>query len=281
MELSGKTKIFAVLGHPVAHTLSPAMHNANFRSLGMDAAYVAFDVLPEALPGVLTSMQAMGFGGASLTMPLKEVAFRTLPHLDVSARKAGAVNTVRFGENGMEGWNTDGEGLLRAIRDAFGCGLAGLRVFVIGCGGAGRTAAAMAVQDGAAEVVLANRDPGRSARLAESLASDVVSISKPEEWAVHCRACDVVLHCTTVGMKAGEASLLPHEAFRPGQIAMDLIYVEPETPFMRAAKAGGARTANGLGMLLHQGIRQFEIWTGFVADASAMRAALEKAVYGT
>src|SRR5262245_12670128 len=127
--LSGHTKPYAVLGHPIGHTMSPIMHNASIESLGLDAIYLAFDVAPARLLDVLPAMQSMGFGGVNLTIPLKEVAYRGLKQLDESARLLGAVNTVQFTEHGMIGHNTDGYGFLKAMEEAFGEPVKGAAVF--------------------------------------------------------------------------------------------------------------------------------------------------------
>lgn len=281
MHLSGHTKPYAVLGHPIGHTLSPVMHNASFAALGLDAIYLAFDVAPEKLLDVLPAMQAMGFGGVNLTIPLKEVAFRGLSRLDASARLLGAVNTVQFTSEGPVGHNTDGYGFLKALDEAFGEPLAGAKVFVLGCGGAGRAVALMCAGEGIAEIVLAEVDETKRKAVASELIAlyPRVKVTHARDAATACRACDVVVQATPVGMKPTDAPLLGPEAFREGQRAFDLIYMYPDTVFTAMAKRGGARAANGFGMLLHQGARAFTIWTGTEPDVPAMRAALQHAVY--
>ncbi|MGD9875003.1 MAG: shikimate dehydrogenase [Kiritimatiellia bacterium] len=282
MRISGKTKPYAVLGHPIGHTLSPVMHMAAFEALGMDAVYLALDVAPDKLMQVLPAMQAMGFGGANLTVPLKEIAFRGLKHLDETAKQAGAVNTVAFKDENISGFNTDGEGLLRALREAFGTGAEGLSVFVLGTGGAGRAAALSCARDGAKAVTLFDLDRARSERVAGEIrtAAGGISVSvlneSPEAGA---QAADLIIQATPVGMKPGEAAPLKPDAFRKGQFVYDLIYMYPETLLLMAARKAGAKTANGLGMLLHQGAAAFEIWTGVKPPVDVMRKALENEVY--
>lgn len=285
MNISGHTQPFAVLGHPIGHTLSPVMHNASFAALGLDAIYLAFDVKPERLMAVLPAMRSMGFGGVNLTIPHKEVAFRGLEKLDDSAKLLGAVNTVQFAEEGLVGHNTDGFGFLRALDEAFGRNTKGDAVFVLGSGGAGRAVALMSAQAGAREVTLADLDRARSERVGEEIqghfpAVKVHVVATPVEQAAAARKADLVVQATPVGMKPTDLSLLPPEAFREGQRAFDLIYHVAETVFMKSAQAGGAQASNGLGMLLHQGARAFHIWTGMEPSVPAMRQALEKAVYG-
>lgn len=283
--ISGRTKVFAVLGHPIEHTLSPAMHNAAFTELGLDAVYVAFDVHPDDLPAVLKAMTTMKFGGANLTIPLKEVACRCLERLDDSARALGAVNTVKFDPQGPTGFNTDGQGFLRAFREAFGRGPSQLSVFILGAGGAGRAVALTLAGEGVLSIALADADRARAEKLRVELETqyfiqDVTVARTPEEITRVCRAADIVVQATPVGMKATDPSPLPAEAFRAGQFAFDLVYMYPETAFMRAARKGGAKAANGLGMLLHQGAYAFEIWTGVKPPLEPMRRVLEKSVYG-
>jgi shikimate dehydrogenase len=283
MKIGSKTKVFAVLGHPIGHTFSPAMHNAALAALHLDGLYCAFDVAPEALLNVLPAMRAMGLGGVNLTVPLKEVAFRGLPELDASARRLGAVNTVEFTAGGMVGHNTDGYGFLRAHEEAFGCNVKGASVFVLGSGGAGRAVALMCGEAGASAVTLGDLDRDRCEKVAAEIRSAfpacvVRVVQDAAGWPAAVRAAELVVQATPVGMKADDTALLRPDAFRSGQRLLDLIYWFPETVHMAAARAGGATAANGLGMLLHQGARAFEIWTKQAAPVAAMRAALEAAL---
>jgi len=277
-------KKLAVLGHPIGHTLSPIMHNASIKALGLEHQYEygKLDVPPGELMTRLAQLPGEGYAGINLTIPLKEVAFQGLEYLDVSAKTLGAVNTVEFTENGMTGHNTDGYGFLKALEEAFGRTLEGDSVFVLGCGGAGRAVALMAALNGARSITLADMDVVRVANLAAEisrLAPNVVVVKSMGGGSASCREAGLVIQASPVGMKKDDPSLLPPEAFRAGQRVFDLIYMYPETAFLRAAKSAGAQTANGLGMLLHQGAKAFEIWTGISPDIKAMRTALEKAVY--
>ncbi|WP_372795111.1 shikimate dehydrogenase [Pontiella sp.] len=285
MNLSGHTKPFAVLGHPIGHTLSPVMHNASMQELEFDGIYLALDVHPDRLMDVLPSMALMGFAGVNLTVPHKEIAFRGLEKLDASAKLFGAANTVEFTADGMVGHNTDGYGFLKALEEAFGKTVEGDAVFVLGCGGAGRAAALQAAVKGAKSLVLADIDAERVQRLEDEIKSlapdiEIFQALEKEKQLELCRECDLVVQASPVGMKKDDPSLLPPEAFKEGQRAFDLIYMYPETAFLTTAREAGAQIANGLGMLLHQGARAFEIWTGTEPSVPAMRKALEDAVYG-
>ena len=264
------------------------MHNASFESIGMDAAYLAFDVSPDRLSEVVPAMRDMGFGGVNLTVPLKEGALDIVDSIDGHARRLGAINTLEFPSNGVvKGHNTDGYGFLRALAESFDVEIEGQTVFVLGCGGAGRGIALTCAEHGAVRLLLASRNVeradivGTEARREFRDCSVEVIASESSAWSVACRDADIVVQCTLVGMDPGDDSLLPNDAFRDGQVVYDLVYLHPETAFMQAAHEAGARTANGVGMLLHQGAKSFEIWTGRKADTDAMRGALETAVYGT
>ena len=284
MTISGHTTPYAVLGHPIGHSLSPVMHNAAFRALHMDAVYLACDVKPERLMEVLSAMHHMGFGGANLTVPLKEVACRGLSELEDAARKAGAVNTVCFGEEGLGGHNTDGYGLLAALQEAFGSAAEDQDIAMLGSGGAARGTALVCAGAGARSLTLVARNPERTSSLARDIVralpgTDVRCVTEPAEKEEAIRGASLVVQATTVGMKAGDPPFAPASSFRKGQKFYDLIYNMPITSTMAAARASGAIATNGLGMLLHQGVRAFEIWTGRNPPVDIMRDALQKAAY--
>ena len=279
MPVTAHTRAYAVLGQPVRHSLSPVMHNAALEALGLDAVYLALEVAPDRLPAALTGLAALGFGGVNCTIPHKEAAFRLVDRRDPSADLVGAVNTIQFTPEGTVGHNTDGYGVQEALREAFGTTIPGTRFAIIGCGGAGRGIALHLARHGAASLVLWNRTPGR----AEGLAKEVAALGAGPRVSVISdftagrdafRSSSVVVQCTSSGMKPGDESPVPADAFHPGQSLLDTIYVSPETPSMRAARSVGARAVNGLGMLLHQGARALEIWTGLPAPVEVMRRAL-------
>jgi len=262
------------------------MQNAAFEAFAMDAVYLAFDVPPEKLMQTLPVMADLGFAGINLTVPLKEVAFRGLSDLDEPARRLGSVNTVKITAGGLKGFSTDGEGFLRAIQEAFDLSVKGLSLFLLGCGGAGRAVAFACAAAGASRIMLADADGARLAGLEAALRAlgfkaGISSVGvDPQAWRRACREAELVVHATPMGMHAGEPAVLTPDAFHSGQRVYDLIYMFPETVLMRSAREAGARTANGLGMLLHQGALSFSIWTGREAPVAIMRRALEEAVYG-
>lgn len=287
MNAGGHTTCFAVLGHPIGHSLSPAMHNASITRLGMDAIYLAFDVEPGKLMRVLHAMRDMGFRGVNLTVPLKEVAFRGLKFLDESARILGAVNTVEFLADGrIKGHNTDGKGFLLALREAFGSGIGGLSVFIIGSGGAGRAIALTCASKGARAVAVTDIVEKRAKKVRAEISRmfpmcGVTAVpAMKNAWRAVSLKADLVVQATPSGMKKQDDPLLESDAFHRRQMVYDLVYMHPETAFMKAARKAGARTANGLSMLLHQGAHAFRIWTGLEPHVESMREALEQSVYG-
>ncbi len=286
MKISAATKLYAVLGHPIAHSLSPAMQNAALAAMGLDAVYMAFDVPPEGLMQVLPVLAELGCAGLNLTVPLKEVAFRGLADLDDAARRLGSVNTVHFSAGGMRGYSTDGKGFLLALQEEFRITPQGMSVLLLGCGGAGRAVAMACASEGCARIITADLDAVRSSGLSGALRTAFAGLvvedggAVPHKWPALAARADLIVHATPVGMHPNEPALLAPGAFRRGQYVYDLIYMFPETVLMRAARAGGAQAANGLGMLLHQGAFSLKIWTGREAPVPVMRQVLEKAVYG-
>lgn len=278
----GRTIPYAVLGHPVGHSLSPLLHNTAFAALRWNAIYLALDVVPERIPDVLPALEAMGFRGVNLTVPLKEAAYQALSQRDASAERVRSVNTVQFTDKGMVGHSTDGEGFLRAAREAFGEGPEGRNLFILGTGGAGRAVALASAAAGAKNLVLADADPDRASRAAEEVRAGgwpcgvrVVECGvSPRE----AHECDWIVQATPVGLQPNDRSPLPLSAFRPEHKVFDLVYGRADTPFTRAARTAGAQAVNGLSMLLYQGIRSFEIWTGHTPPVELLRATLKKAV---
>ncbi|MCX6995840.1 MAG: shikimate dehydrogenase, partial [Kiritimatiellaeota bacterium] len=213
MKISGQTKPFAVLGHPISHTFSPAMHNAAFAQLRRDAIYLALDVVPIRLMSILAALRDLGFGGVNLTVPLKEIAFRGLTRLDESARRLGAVNTVEFQGDGLVGHNTDGCGFLQAHQESFGRTPQGEAIFGLGAGGAGRAVALTCAAAGARALTLGDLDVTRCHRVAEELRERAPGCAvhvapNAGGWVAAARTADLVVQATPVGAQAGDRALL-------------------------------------------------------------------------
>lgn len=284
--ISGRTKICGIYGCPVEHTFSPAIHNAAFDAAGLDYAYVPFRVEPCSLAAAIEALRALGMVGVNITIPHKETVLPLLDELSDEAKLTGAVNTIVNRSGKLYGDNTDGKGYLHALREA-GFDPAGKNVLFLGAGGAARAVAMQLALAGVKKIIFANRTGRRAGELAHSVAEAtgirVETIPWPDQAGGKLPArilaeSDLVVQATPLGMSPNidEAVPLPFEAFRPGQVASDLIYNPVETLFLKKAGQAGADTVNGMGMLLHQGTLAFELWTGVAAPLEVMRAALQK-----
>ncbi len=278
--ISGRTALYGVMGHPVAHSLSPAMQNAAFAAAGLDAAYLPLPVEPERLFEAIRGAHAMGFQGLNVTVPHKRRAAEIALGLDPVARVTGAVNTLRRVPDGYEGFNTDAPATL-ALLEAAGL-RPGMRALVVGAGGAARAGTWALLKAGAA-VRVAGRRPEAAAELCQALAgafpgarAGPVSL---DEAAAEAERCEVVVNATTVGLPGPAAGrALPPFRFRPGQVAVDYVY--GDTAFARAAAAAGAALVTGEQILVRQGALAFSLWTGRPAPEAAMTAALRGAAGG-
>jgi shikimate dehydrogenase len=279
---------YALLGHPVGHSLSPSMHNTAFKALKLPGHYDLLDVEPGDVPRVVEELNQLGFGGLNITIPHKEAAYRFLAKqhaLSDSAQILKSVNTIVFKKDGsLMGHNTDAPGFLDAMKEAFRATPRGKKILLLGCGGAGRAVALTCAFQGAASFLIADLHLTARRRLRTELrhAAPGVPVSgitlDSNQLVAKARECDLIIQATPVGMKKGDPSLLPAEAFRPGQLVFDCIYNPAVTPLLATAKKAGAQTTNGLGMLLHQGARAFRLWTRRKPPVDLMRKALEKAL---
>jgi shikimate dehydrogenase len=278
--INAATRLCAVLGAPIRHSASPAMHNAAFAVLGLNWRYLAFEVDPKNLRVAIEGAKAMGFAGLNLTVPHKLLAVDMVDTLDESAKIWGAVNTIRFDEKGATGFNTDADGLANSLREDLGIELRGTKVLLLGAGGAGRTAALKLASENVAELFLVNRTPSKAGEIANAIkkrfSSAKVAVGFPKADV------DLILNATSLGLKVDDESPLDENVFslKQTRAVYDMIYRPAETKLLADAKIAGCKTANGLGMLLHQGAKAFEIWTGKPAPLDVMRRALEKNIYG-
>jgi shikimate dehydrogenase len=278
--INAATRLCAVLGSPVHHSASPAMHNAAFAALGLNWRYLAFEVDPKNLRAAIEGAKAMGFDGFNLTLPHKLLAMDMVDAMDESAKVWGAVNTIRFDGQGATGFNTDADGLASSLREDLKLELRGKKVLLLGAGGAGRTAALKLASENVAELFLVNRTPSKADEIASEIkkrySSAKVSVGFPKADV------DLLLNATSLGLKPDHALPLDEKQFslKQTRAVYDMIYRPAETKLLAAAKAAGCQTANGLGMLLHQGAKAFEIWTGKTAPLDVMRRALEQNIYG-
>jgi len=271
--------VFGVIGWPVRHSLSPAMHNAAFRHLGLDCCYLPFAVSPEHLSRAIEAVLPLGFGGINVTVPHKESVIPFLHEITPDASLIGAVNTVEVVGDRLVGHNTDGDGFLRALEEE-GISVVGRNILVLGAGGSARSVAVRMAASGVSTLVLANRTEERALMLRDLLCARFPSVRirvcglEPDSLRKELEETDMVVNTTSVGLKPEDPILIPPEVLRPSMVVYDLIYNPPETPLLKAARAAGAKAVHGLGMLLHQGALAFEIWTGKKAPVEVMRQAL-------
>jgi shikimate dehydrogenase len=290
------TAVYAVLGWPVAHSRSPAMHNAAFQALGLDAVYVPLAITPERLPQAIAALRTLAIAGANVTLPHKSALLAlggTAPALrggallddvEPAARAIGAVNTIVRDGARLIGANTDAEGLARSLQDAR-VTLTGARAIVLGTGGAARAALVGLAGAGVEHICVAGRRPAQADALVAELsahcapsvlaAADLAALSSAA-----LAACDLLVQATSATLGDGAAAhafaaTLPLEGLPAHAVVCDLVYKPLHTALMQRASAHGLRTVDGLGMLLHQGALAFERWTGRQAPLEIMRGALQ------
>ena len=293
------TRIVAVYGHPIRHSASPPMQNAGIAALGLDWRYLACDVHPARLREAIEGAKAMHFVGLNLTVPHKLLATEFVDVLAPSALAWGAVNTVVFESQAPDGaWrplgqmdrpegpvrsvghNTDADAIVRSLRDDLAIEPRGARVLLLGAGGAARAAALRLADEGVSSLWIVNRTPDKAAQLAREITDRFPAVHAetgyPEE------SIEILLNATSAGLRPEDPLPLDTQAFPLHRVdgVYDMIYRPAVTPLLAAAREAGCRTANGLGMLLHQGADALELWSGTAAPRDIMRAALEREVHG-
>jgi shikimate dehydrogenase len=300
--ISAATRYCAVYGHPIKHSASPAMQNAGIAALGLNWRYLAFEVQPGNLRAAIEGAKAMKFIGLNLTVPHKLLALDLVDFLDESARTWGAVNTVRFEAQDQtgtwcpladfsesvpeqirsHGFNTDADAITRSVREDLSFDIAGAKVLLLGAGGAGRTAALKLASEKARELFLVNRTAGKVTALAEEISQRFPAVKVSVGYPNPDEPVDLIINATSLGLKPDD--LVPLDAswysLKKAGAVYDMIYRPAETPLLKAAGVAGCRTANGLGMLLYQGAKALELWSGRQPPIEVMREALRKNVYG-
>jgi shikimate dehydrogenase len=267
------TILYGVFGDPIRHSRSPIMLNRAFQACGINAVYAAFHVTPERLGAAVEGIRALGFRGVNVTIPHKVEVMRYLDEIDEGARVAGAVNTVVHEGGRLIGYNTDGIGYVRSLKEEAGVALAGARVLMLGAGGAARGVAYALAREGAASIAIANRTKARAEELAGAIRGFTASAGLgTAEIGDIIREVDLVVNTTSVGMSPHTGdSPLPAELLHEGLVVSDLIYNPRMTKLLADAQRAGARTHGGLGMFIYQGACAFELWTGGPAPIEAMR----------
>jgi len=269
-------KLFGVLGDPVSHSLSPAMHNAAFKALGMDCEYHAFRVRKEFLHDAIHGACALGFGGLNLTIPLKEKALEivNLKPTDL-AKQIGAVNTVDF-KKGIIGYNTDGLGAKMALTESDEK-IKGKNVLLLGAGGAARAIAFTLAKEGA-NVTIANRTPERAISLAKEIESaGKISASSLMDLKNLVKNSDILINSTSIGMSPGVLETpVTSDIMHGDLVVFDIVYNPLNTRLLQEAKKAGAKTIDGVKMLVYQGAEAFKIWTGKTPPVDIMEKAVRE-----
>ncbi|PYL02490.1 MAG: shikimate dehydrogenase [Verrucomicrobia bacterium] len=276
-----------VLGDPVAHSLSPQMQNAALEACKIDMQYGRFQISPDELGEALKLIRALDFVGANLTAPHKIPACAFMHEFDDNARRVGAVNTIKLENAKLRGYNTDGRGFARAIRQEFAVDLRDLRVMILGTGGAGRAVAMQCAKENCERLVIVNRTFEKANQFAEELRGFFAGprVLGPvarlqsipwEESAIRFQIAhlDLIVNATPLGLNRSDPSPIPARLLAPHLMVYDTVYGQGRSSFVAAAIEAGARAVNGLSMLLHQGALAFEIWFGREAPIEVMRQAL-------
>ncbi|MCR6546761.1 shikimate dehydrogenase [Dehalobacterium formicoaceticum] len=277
-------QLLGIFGHPITHSLSPDMQNAALQETGLDQKYVylPFDILPKHLEAAVASLPVLGARGVNITLPHKEKVLPLLDDLDPQALAIGAVNTVLHENGRLKGYNTDGLGFIRSLREEGQCDPYGKTILLLGAGGAARAIAAAMILQGAKEIMILNRTLPRAEPIQEMIqnmggTSSIYDFS-PEDLTEKIQSAQIIINTTSVGLYPPDQSLLAEylDGLHGGQLVADIIYHPQETLLLKQAKEKGCATLSGLGMLIYQGAEAFRLWTGVEAPVWAMRASLEK-----
>lgn len=276
LSLNFKTQLCAVIGNPISHSMSPAIHNAGYAELDLDFAYVPCQV--EDVKGMLNGMRAMhNFRGLSVTIPHKVTAMKYVDEVVETDRVIGSINTIVKRDGKLIGMGTDGPGALKALTDA-GVNPDGKTVLMLGCGGAARAIAfTLAQKTGLAELCMLDINAEMLQELTADLQANTGAkisseLMNDDSLAVAMGKADVIIHCTPIGMHPKEdASLVPADLFRTGQVVLDIVYNPLQTKLLADAEARGLKTISGVEMFINQAVLQFEIFTGGPAPEEVMR----------
>lgn len=258
-----KTKLFGVMGHPIGHSLSPHLHNMLMKELGHEGVYVPFHVLPTKLNEAVKGAHALGINGVNVTIPHKEKVMDYLFDVDPLARQIGAVNTLHYKEEGYVGYNTDADGFLRSLAYE-DVAITDKVVVIIGAGGAAKALTILCAAQKAKKIIIMNRNISRAEKLAYLVKQyyDVDIEIYPLQSVVMEESIDLCIQTTPVGMYPNEGAVpVSDESFyKKIKVAVDIIYNPFQTAFLENCKKYGAKTIEGIGMLVYQGIRSYEIW---------------------
>ncbi|HBT83519.1 MAG TPA: shikimate dehydrogenase [Desulfuromonas sp.] len=280
MKLRGTTSVYGILGDPVAHSLSPLMQNAAFAASGIDAVYVPFHVPPSELAAAVAGLRSLAVCGVNLTIPHKEAILPLLDEVDEAARQIGAVNTVVNRTGKLSGYNTDAGGFLASLADDLNISARGRRGLLLGAGGACRAAAVALASEGAAQVVIANRNSARAVALAAKYASlfpDTAFIGcgiEVDALRPLLEEADFLVNTSAVGLQGEAFPPWVLQSLAPAAAVLDMVYRRGGTPLVIASRAAGRDVTDGLGMLAGQGELAFTLWTGVAPPRALMKNTL-------
>jgi shikimate dehydrogenase len=278
---SYQAELVGVFGYPVAENPTIVMQEAAFRALGLNWRYLNIEVRPEQLADAMRGLRAFNMAGINLTIPHKVAVMEFLDGLSVEAALIGAVNTVVRDEERLVGYNTDGKGFVRSVQEDAGINPSGQRVVFLGAGGAARAMAVEMALAGAASITIVNRTADRGQPLVDLLRRQTPAQAEFALWDgpfVVPSETDILVNATSIGLfpRVEDMPAVVLDSIRPGMLVCDVIPNPPQTAFLAAAAACGARTLDGLGMLVNQGAIAFHLWTGCDAPLAVMRQALEE-----
>lgn len=276
--ISGKTNVFGIIGDPVEHSLSPGMHNAAFKSIGLDHIYVPFHVKSEELEDAINGAHAMGIKGLNVTIPHKTEVIKYLDYLDIAAGLIGAVNTIEFGENGAVGHNTDGIGAVRALEEI--TSIKNKKIMILGAGGAARAISFQILLSQAKSLVISNRTIEKAEELRndliEKLDQEVIATDLGSNLENEIKDTDILINTTPIGMypKIDQKPLVTADMMHEGLIVNDIVYNPLKTGLLNEAEKAGVKTISGIKMLMYQGVESFRIWTGIEPPVEIFERAL-------
>ncbi len=277
MSLSGKSKVYGLLGDPIAHSLSPLMQNHALQSHNIDAVYVPFHVFPDDLPKAVEGLRALQVAGVNVTIPHKEAILPLLDHLDPAAELIGAANTIVNNDGILSGYNTDATGFMRSVQEELNFRPGHSDVVILGAGGACRAVAVALSYAGVMSITVANRHPERAQKLISSLAPHFPGVRfsacgyTDDLFFENLSAAQLIVNTTSVGLHGEEIKFLPLEHIKGSALIYDMIYSLSETPLIKSARLLNLHSADGLGMLAAQGEDAFSLWTGVSPGAGFMR----------
>lgn len=285
-KITGQTQLAGLIAHPARHSISPKIQNMAFTHNKMDACYLAFDVLPENLKDSIEGIRSLNLIGVNLSMPHKQAVIPLLDELSPEAQLIGAVNTIVNQKGKLIGYNTDGIGFIRSLTEE-GIDIVGKKMVLLGTGGAATAIMCQAALDGIASIAIISRHgenyekaKQKISTLLEATTCQIQLISAEHETEISkaCQDADLLVNATNVGMGEPSVALpfIKREDLRTNLIVIDIIYYPKETYLLQCAREIGAQTVNGLGMLVHQGAKAFELWTGKQMPTDLVKQSLEE-----